>query len=284
MITVKIPSLLKHWRPRLPWGTAYHPGYAVNPLYEPLVRKYYKILTPEVCGCWYWVYGEKNYGWDDMDKLVEYARKTGKSVHYAHLRWWFPDASTQPPDIYAWIYEAMTRYKYSITDWTVCNEVWWWDRQTITLVPDSYTYAKIVNPKARLFYNGLLFQEYEQEAVKSLIQLGLVQAVGVQFHHTLETNYGLYTNFLAWLKSNKVPWRISELDIEIPTVDDPELQMYYFEEQAKQYSIVLSIAREYKPFEIGFWGPGDGWSWAGDHPLLFDKQCKPKPAYYTMIG
>jgi len=60
------------------------------------------------------------------------------------------------------------------------------------------------------------------------------------------------------------------------------------EKLAKRYrEIITEIVRHPEVTMIGFWGTHDGRSWLNDfpvkgrtnHPLLFDRQLKKKPAY-----
>ena len=68
----------------------------------------------------------------------------------------------------------------------------------------------------------------------------------------------------------------------------PEMQ----EKLAKRYGeIVAAIVRRPAVTMIGFWGTHDGRSWLNNYPvkgrtnypLLFDRQCRPKPAFDAVI-
>ena len=64
------------------------------------------------------------------------------------------------------------------------------------------------------------------------------------------------------------------------------------EKLAKRYGeIVTALVRHPAVRMIGFWGTHDGRSWLNDypvkgrtnHPLLFDRQYQPKPAFEAVI-
>lgn len=68
----------------------------------------------------------------------------------------------------------------------------------------------------------------------------------------------------------------------------PQMQ----EKLAKRYGeIVRTIARHPAVTMLNFWGPHDGRSWLNDfpvkgrtnHPLLFDREYQPKPAFDAVI-
>lgn len=259
----------------LPLGTAFHMGHQLEVNYYPLTKQYFQILTPEAEGCYYWV---QVYGRDYMDDMVTFAKENNKKIHYAHLRWWYPNTLTQPADPMAWIEETMLRYP-TIIDWTVCNEAWCGEAPTISLIEESYVKAREVRPDARLFYNGLLFDPIEQRKCIELIEKGLVDCVGIQMHNNANTNYDVYKPFLYWLKSRSIPWRISEMDVEIPSGD-----LIYLTIQAMQYRTAMNLALEYGAEDFGVWGVADNWSWLQDHPLLFDKDGNRKPSYYALLG
>ena len=64
------------------------------------------------------------------------------------------------------------------------------------------------------------------------------------------------------------------------------------ERLARRYGeIVAAVLKHPSVTMLGFWGTHDGRSWLNDfpvkgrtnHPLLFDRQCRPKPALDSVI-
>jgi GH35 family endo-1,4-beta-xylanase len=216
-----------------------------------------------------------------MDDTYQYAIDSGKSLHSYPLRWWFPNAQIQPPDITEWITESMARYPL-ITDWLVVNEGWAYDScvQTIPLIDESYQIARRIRPDARLWYNGLLFTACEQQQAMRLVQLGLVDVIGIQMHNNLDTDYAAYTPLLEWIRDNGVAWQITELDVSIPN-DTPAM----LDRQAEAYAEVYQLCREYGCERITTWGFSDAVSWLYVYyPLPFDRSYLPKPAWRVLFG
>jgi endo-1,4-beta-xylanase len=275
--TIWCPMVMRHGK-GIPLGACSHPSRFINPYYGPILTAYYDLVTPEVAGGYWWVYGGDEYpahGWADMDKLAEWAETFGKEMHYHCLRWWFQE---QPADPLAWISEAMGRYK-NIVEWIVVNEGYWDGCPTVPLIERSYVHARVVRPDARLWYNGLFIQESEQAIVKSLVELRLVDAIGIQFHLDLAETFERFVPFLEWLRSSRVPWRVTELDVMIPSMDAAHLAA-----QAEIYRRVVELVREYNGLSVSMWGVGDADSWqAANYPLPFDTDYMPKPAWEVLV-
>ena len=135
MIHVNLPMVYKY-RSSLPLGAAVYSGALANRDYLSTLANYQQI-TPEVEGGYWWVC---EHGWGGMDKLSEYARSNGLDIFYHCLRWWL---DKQPPDIGAWITEAMRRYP-GVSDWVVVNEGYncWTGEPTIPAIEESYYIAQ----------------------------------------------------------------------------------------------------------------------------------------------
>ena len=236
----------------------------------------YQQVTPEVELSYWWVYGpnfDGPHGWAGMDALYKYALKWGFEIFGHCLRWCW---DAQPPDIEAWITEAMKRYP-SIYAWVVCNEAYncWTGEPTIPMIEDSYRIARLIRPDAQLWYNGLLFHPLEQSRVMDLIDLGLVDAVGIQMHHDLDETLEQYSPLVEWLVSNRIPWAVTEYDCIIPNTLPETLQR-----QAERYREVAQFCLDYGAEWFGVWGIADCVSWQyGYYPLPFGMDYSPKPAW-----
>jgi endo-1,4-beta-xylanase len=266
---VYCPTVMCAPRRGIPLGVAYHPAWECSD-YTAIVLAYYQSLTPEMACCYFHV---AKYGWGDMDYTVQFAQAHGLKIHYAHLRWWFGE---QPDDPLAWISEAMERYP-TIRDWTVVNEGFWDGNPTIPLIDESYQLARKVRKDARLFYNGLFIQSSECDKILGMIDAKLVDAVGIQCHHDMSSYADRYIPFICDLRERGIPWRVSELDVEIPTMDETCLRV-----QAERYADVARVVREYDGESISVWGVSDNVSWLPGYPLPFDKDYRPKPAWEAL--
>jgi endo-1,4-beta-xylanase len=239
-----------------------------------IVDKYQRI-APENAGIYFFV---QLYGWYAMDEIYRYAESNQKELLYHPLRWWYGE---QPADYQAWIIEAMTRYP-GINDWVVVNEGWDYNgcNPTVPFIEESFQLARSVRPGATLWYNGLLFSQCEQELAIGLVQDGLADAIGVQMHHSLDTDLDLYRPLLSWLEDNGVQWAITELDVIIPAYTPSYLGL-----QAEAYGKAVDLYLEYSGAWITTWGVSDNHSWLSwNYPLPFDSSYQPKPAWAALFG
>ena len=269
--TVHLPMIRK--ARHIPLGVAINPLFWDAPGYMYVANRY-QLITPEVAG-WYYVVSTR--GWGEMDKIVEYSRQGGKPVFYHTLRWWFYDC----PDYQAWIREAMGRYP-TITDWIVVNEGYSGGRSTMPYIDESFVLARELRPDARLWYNGTLTDPYEQTMALRLIEAGLADGIGIQMHVNLNTDFTVYSGLLHCLKTMHTPWRVTELDCEIP-----DLSEWCITQQALTYSHVVQLCTDYDAEALTVWGVADGINkdWLpGSYPLPFGGDYQPKPAWQIFTG
>jgi GH35 family endo-1,4-beta-xylanase len=146
---------------------------------------------------------------------------------------------------------------------------------------NKFRLARTIRPNARLWYNGLFYDEAEQLAAIRLVKEGLADAIGIQMHHNLYTDESVYVPLLIWLEANEVPWRITELDVGIPP---PTLAVLGL--QADAYGRAVELCALYGCEAITVWGVADGVSnWlTWSYPLPFDGDYKPKPAWRVLFG
>ncbi len=117
--------------------------------------------------------------------------------------------------------------------------------------------------------------------VDSLIADGTIDAYGFQMHMdaTNPSDEQLKTAIAA-LASRNIKLRVSELDVGIP--DTSEKQLYA---QAKRYEDLLQMLEPYTDqlVAVHTWGISDHLSWRAEkHPLLFDINDAPKPAFWAL--
>ena len=178
-----------------------------------------------------------------------------------------------------------------------------------------FAFAHAADPKAELYYNDYNIEQPAKLAktirlVRSLQARGArIDAVGIQGHWLIDwPPTDMIGKGIDALAASGVKVMITELDVDpLPRAGSganmavaergaapyrrglpPAMQ----EKLAKRYGeIVREIVRHPAVTMIGFWGTHDGRSWVNDypvkgrtnHPLLFDRELKPKPAWDAVI-
>ena len=182
----------------------------------------------------------------------------------------------------------------------------------------AFEYTHAADPHALLIYN-----DYNNELPSKLPKMirlieslrahkTPVHAIGLQGHYELDTvPFDAIEKALSTMKSMGVKVVISELDIDvIPRARwwanngaeretlakvnpyqngcPPEI----LQRQAEQYARLFAIFKKYSDqiLRVTFWNLHDGQSWLNyfpwrrvNHPLLFDREGKPKPAFEAVI-
>jgi endo-1,4-beta-xylanase len=182
----------------------------------------------------------------------------------------------------------------------------------------AFEYAHAADPSAQLIYNDYN-NELDGKREKMLALLARlkackapVHAVGLQGHYEIDrVPYEALEKTLIALRGIGMKVVVSELDIDViprgrwwadnnrhrtemakinPYVDGcpPEI----LARQAEQYAQLFRLFRKYDDVidRVSFWNLHDGQSWLNDfpwkrvnHPLLFDRQGKPKPAFDAVM-
>lgn len=120
------------------------------------------------------------------------------------------------------------------------------------------------------------------KVMAGLIADGTVDGFGFQSHYDVNSP-GIKTIRNAFdriLGLGNVKLRISELDVSVRYDLDTEYQ-----KQADYYGQLMDLYREYSDdiVSVQVWGVTDDQSWrASGHPLLFDKNGQPKPAFWAV--
>jgi endo-1,4-beta-xylanase len=179
----------------------------------------------------------------------------------------------------------------------------------------AFEFAHAADPKAELYYNDYNIEqpgklEKTIRLVRSLQAKGVqIDAVGVQGHWLIDwPPADMIGRGIAALAATGVKVMITELDVDPLPRDGSGANMAIAEKGADPYrqglppavqeklakrygEIVAAIVRQPAVTLIGFWGTHDGRSWLNDypvkgrtnHPLLFDRQYKPKPAFDAVL-
>ena len=218
---------------------------------------------------------------------------------------------------------VVTRYKGKVYAWDVVNEAIsdksgellrpspWLDICGEEYIAKAFQWAQEADPGALLFYND--YNEINAEKrekiyslVKNLKQAGVpIHGLGLQGHWAInEPSKAQLDSTLKRFSELGVTLQITELDISVypkehdarerKTADDDAI--YTADKENKQiqmYKNCFELFRKYKKFISGvtFWNISDRHSWLDnfpvknrkDYPLLFDKDLKPKRAFWQVI-
>jgi endo-1,4-beta-xylanase len=183
----------------------------------------------------------------------------------------------------------------------------------------AFEYARQADPGAELYYNEYDYEIKPKCAgvirlIKDLQSKGVrLDGVGIQGHWFLDSPAieEIESCILA-LSSLAVPLMVTEMDVSaLPfyPVDSPLVDLSFFDSETQKKlnpypdglpdSVQKDLAHRYtelfllfhrhreKFSRITFWAVHDGQSWRSyipvrgrtDYPMLFDRHCKPKPAF-----
>ena len=190
-------------------------------------------------------------------------------------------------------------------------------------VQKAFEFARQADPNAELYYNEYDFEfspktEGVIRLIRNLQVNGIrVDGVGIQGHWFLDyPKMDLLENYVTALSSLGVKLMITELDIGVLPfypVDSKVVPLSSFDvkkqkeinpyshdlpdavqkDLADRYAELFSFfSRKRDLFSrITFWAVHDGQSWRNywpitgrtDHPMLFDRHCRPKPAFDAVL-
>jgi len=213
------------------------------------------------------------------------------------------------------IHAVVGRYKGRIRAWDVVNEPLENKPASDELLRDSkwrqiigddyldlaYRFAHEADPDAVLIVNDYWMVNDPKRSrmvkvVRGMLERGVpVHAIGLQGHwNPDEPTAEKLRTMLDELGAVGLPLHVTELDmnmVEGNTEGDPYLGGLPADvaaAQAKRYAQWFAVFVEYadRVDRVSFWGPHDGRSWLNswkgkrtNHPLLFDRDLKPKPAF-----
>jgi endo-1,4-beta-xylanase len=253
-----------------------------------------------------------NLCWHEQTPAWLFKDSTGKQVSKAVLLQRLKDHITT----------VVNRYKGKLYAWDVVNEAiaddsthflrnsQWYQICGEDFIAKAFEYAHEADPNAQLFYNDYNTErpEKRERVYKLLAQLVKakvpITGVGIQAHWSIyEPSAAELKATIQRFSSLGLKVQITELDISIypweknlrakrPDESDaftPELE----QKQVEQYKQVFAVFREFKNVITGvtFWNISDGHTWLDgypvpgrkNYPLLFDKDLKPKKAYWGVV-
>jgi endo-1,4-beta-xylanase len=218
------------------------------------------------------------------------------------------------------ILTVVGRYKGRVNAWQVVNEAIgsdgrmrnnkWLEIIGNDYVRKAFEYAHEADPDAELYYNE--YDTLTSKATDSIARLvsdiksrgGRIDGIGMEAHWELdypplnEIEAGI-TN----LAKSGVKVMITEMDITVlPGVAQKQKKFNPYpdalptvmqQKLAKRYGELFGIFCRHADTisSVTFWGVHDGQSWLNDwpiqgrtdYPLLFDRQYRPKPAFFAVL-
>lgn len=221
------------------------------------------------------------------------------------------------------IFSVVGHYKGSIYAWDVANEVIsdqkdeylrpseWYTICGEEYIIKAFQWAHEADPNALLFYNDYneidpVKREKIYRLVKSLKDAGIpIHGLGLQAHWAVnEPGDGQLDSTLKRFAELGVQLHITELDISVypkehnarqrlpgdtVTAFSPERE----QAQIDKYKMCFALFRKYRKniTSVTFWNLSDRYSWLDnfpvqgrkDYPLLFDKNYKPKKAFWEVV-
>lgn len=215
------------------------------------------------------------------------------------------------------------RYKGTIFAWDVVNEAIsdkpgeylrpspWLEIIGEEYIAKAFQWAHEADPNALLFYND--YNEINPEKRKKIIRLvnelqqkGVpIHGIGLQGHWSIyEPTYDQLEQTLSDFSKTGLSLHITELDISVYPKEHSarerkasDFDTLYTEQkeklQVEMYKNCFALFRKYKEHitSVTFWNISDRRSWLDnfpvrgrkDYPLLFDKNLKPKKAFYEVV-
>lgn len=188
-------------------------------------------------------------------------------------------------------------------------------------IDHAFRFAKEADPKAELYYNDYGLEDPRKRAncvklVKGMLERRVpIDGIGTQSHFHLERpSLADIEKTIADFSALGLKVMVTELDIDVlpgrgapgnadisrreqgDATTNPYtagLPAEMQEKLAKRYADIFGIYLKHRKSvtRVTFWGLGDGMTWLNgfpirgrtNHPLLFDRELKPKPAFEALI-
>ena len=218
---------------------------------------------------------------------------------------------------------VVSKYKGTVYAWDVVNEAisditdeylrnsLWYQVCGEEYIARAFEWAHEADPGALLFYNDYneidsVKREKIIRLVKSLKEKGVpIHGVGLQGHWAInEPSKEQLDKTLADFSQLELPLHVTELDISVYPKEhnarerraadyDTVFTKAKEEKQLEVYKICFELFRKYRRHisSVTFWNISDRHSWLDnfpvrgrkDYPLLFDKDLKPKKAFWEIV-
>jgi len=176
-------------------------------------------------------------------------------------------------------------------------------------IEKAFQWAHEADPDAQLYYNDYNLETSKAKCngaaaiVKHLRSKGVrIDGVGIQLHGGLNRpspeglEYAITT-----LAATGVKVMVTELDLQTrtggprgaditqvnrqSTADANAVAAETQKKLADKYAEIFSVLLKHKKdiARVTFWGVYDATSWIGGSPLLFDRNCQPKEAFFAVV-
>jgi endo-1,4-beta-xylanase len=219
---------------------------------------------------------------------------------------------------------VVNRYKGKIYAWDVVNEAiaddsahylrnsLWYQICGEDFIAKAFEYAHAADSNALLFYNdyneiNAFKREKIYKLVKELKDAGVpIHGIGLQGHWAInEPSNKQLDSTIKKFADLGLKVQITELDISVypkehnarerkPADADTTFASEKEKKQIEVYKMCFEVFRKYRKILSGvtFWNVSDRRSWLDnfpvrgrkDYPLLFDKDLKPKKAYWEVVN
>lgn len=187
-------------------------------------------------------------------------------------------------------------------------------------IQKAFEFAHAADPGAQLYYNDYNNDAINKRAknirlIRELKSKGVfITAVGIQAHYLLKdtSSPSVLDDAIKAYAAEGVKVMLTELDVDVlprskgagadlnATEKDQHGNLYpkslppqVAAAQASYYRDLFKVVLKYPSVvtRVTLWGSGDGDSWLNNfpirgrtnHALLFDRQLKPKPAFYSVL-
>ncbi|OGM57041.1 hypothetical protein A2955_03495 [Candidatus Woesebacteria bacterium RIFCSPLOWO2_01_FULL_37_19] len=290
--------------------------------YKEVLLREFNMVAPENAMKWSTIRPDKDtFVFDQADKLVAFAEANKMAVRGHTLMWdvkipvWVTNGTTDEEMLSLLenhIKTVADRFKGRIYAWDVVNEPINDEGEFVSsplfkrlgdkYIELAFKWAKEADPTAKLFLNDWGSDPINKrsnklyEIVKNLIAKGVpIDGVGFQMHlalgrsktsPTVPEMSSIRENFKRFSDLG-LEIHITEMDIQIQSGEGTEEERLV--EQSEAYKNILETALEFPNFKaLVQWGVNDKYSWITglngkeDSPLIFDKENKPKPAYFAL--
>jgi endo-1,4-beta-xylanase len=188
-------------------------------------------------------------------------------------------------------------------DWKDCLRNSPWNKAEKTYIEEAFLAARAADPDARLFYNDFNLNNIRKSRATYLMVKDinerypnaggrpLIDGIGMQTHHHLNTNPDTVKAATELFASLGVEIAVSEMDIVANNggdINDSRLGAWNEAASRKQAELYAKLFKIYKDnaahiTRVTFWGLDDGTSWRSvNNPTLLDRNYGLKPAFFAV--
>jgi endo-1,4-beta-xylanase len=255
--------------------------------------------------------------WHSQLPVFMHKIKDADSVRSYFIKHITTVASRYDGKVYSWdvVNEALNE------DGTLRNSIFL-EKLGEDYIVEAFRLAQKASPHSKLYYNDYNIEQPKKRAgaialIKKIQSAGVrIDGVGIQGHWNafnvpmkdIEESIkefsalGIEVMFTELdLGVLKNPWDNSTADVSATAKGDASMNPYanglpdsVAQIQSKAYTDLFNLFLKYKKniSRITFWGVDDGQSWLNNwpipgrtnYPLLFDRNFKPKPVFYSVIA